>query len=558
MTKEELDKILSADKETEHLEFKEVSGQISILGRDEKGRENKKSLYGYCVAMGNEGGGKLILGVTDKVNPKTGKRDIVGTNAIQNLQKAREQIYEKLGRRIEIKEIQMENGKVQITTIPSHPLGEPFDFYGLYLMRNGEQLIKMDTGTLAKIINEGKPDFSALENEKANFADLDEKAIELLKQKWVEKSGNKDLEKLSHYTILEKLLLITNNKITNACLLLVGKAETLARLIPTSEIFLEWRLDDNKAESDMTDTLREPYILMQDKIWNFVNSRNTRVPFKKGFFELDIWAYDEQSIREGALNAFAHREYANRTEPVYLRVSSEKVSVKSPGGFLPGVNEKNILDVEGKWRNRLLMEVLAMIGLVERKGIGMDRIFKTAISQGKGLPDFKGTTDDYVILNIPAKIKDLNFVYYLQKIEKEKHMQIDEVRDFIELEEIRESEKTSDKERLKFFRDNNIIEKIGKGRGTKYVLAKKFYDFIDNRVEYTRKKWLSKEQQKEVLMNYFRQHKKGKMSDFIELFEKKLDNNKVFVLLNELRKEGLIFFDGKQRSVKGIWRVGKK
>lgn len=558
MTREELDKILSADRETEHLEFKEISGSISILGKDEKGRENIKSLYGYCVALGNEGGGKLVLGVTDKINSKSGKRDISGTNAIQNLQDAREQIYEKLGRRIEIEEIQMENGKVQIVTIPAHPLGEPFDFYGLYLMRNGERLVKMDTGTLAKIINEGKPDYSALENEKASFADLDEKAIELLKQKWIEKSGNKDLEKLSHRAILEKLLLVTSNKITNACLLLVGKEEVLALLIPTSEIFLEWRLDDNKAEYDRRDTIREPYILMQDKIWDFVNSRNTRVPFKKGFFELDIWAYDEQSIREAVLNAFAHREYANRTEPIYVRVSPNKVAVKSPGGFLPGVNPENILDIEGKWRNRLLMDALAIVGLVERAGIGLDRIFKTAISQGKGSPDFNGTTNDYVILNIPAKIKDLNFVYYLQKIEKEKHMQIDEVKDFIDLEKIRTEGRIENKEKLSYFYKSGIVEKIGRSRGQKYILSKNFYDFIDQRGEYTRKKWLSKEQQKEVLMNYFRQHKKGQKADFVKLFENKLNDKQIFTLLDELRSDEMIYFDGLQRSPKGLWRIAKE
>ena len=116
MNRKELDKLLAADKETEHLEFKEMSGQISILGKDEKSRGSirRKSLYGYCVAIGNEGGGKIIFGVRDNINQKTGKRDIVGTNALPNMQKAKEQIYRILGRRIEIEEMQTVDGKVQI------------------------------------------------------------------------------------------------------------------------------------------------------------------------------------------------------------------------------------------------------------------------------------------------------------------------------------------------------------------------------------------------------------------------------------------------------------
>ena len=557
MTREELDKLLAANSETEHLEFKESSGQISILGKDETkgGKTNKKSLYGYCVAIGNEGSGKLILGVKNEINPNTGMRDIVGTNAIQNIQRAREEIYKVLNRSIEIEEISTEKGKVQIVSIPTHPVGQTFKFYGAPLKRNGENLVTMDDGMLAKIINEIKSDFSAQINKDASLEDLDTEAVGILKKKWLEKKQDKDLETYDDLEVLEKLLMVTKEGITNACLLLVGKAESLARLIPCAEVFLEWRLQTNKLEHDSRQTLREPYIILQEKIWNFVNSRNTRVSFREGFFEQDIWAYDKESVDEATLNAFAHREYLGRTEPIYIRISPDQLSVKSAGGFLPGVNAENALYVEGHWRNRRLMEVLGEIGLVERAGIGLDRIYKASISQGKGLPDFEGTTGEYVILNVPAKIKDLNFVYYLQKIQAETQVKIDTVRDFIELEYIREHGKAINKDRLAIFLSHGIVEKVGKGRGVKFILAKSFYEFIDNRSEYTRKKWLSKPQQKELLLNYFKDHKEGQMSDFKKLFDSKLSNHQIFSLLDELRKEKSIYFEGKQRSPKGVWKV---
>jgi ATP-dependent DNA helicase RecG len=554
MTREELNKLLMVDAETEHLEFKEASEQFSILGKD---KMNKHSIYGYSVGIGNMGGGKLILGVKDKINSITKMRDIVGTNAIPNIQKAEEKIYETLGRKIKIENIDTEDGKVQIINIPSHPIGEPFKFHGIHLMRNCRKLVLMDTGTLVKIINETRNDFSAQVNKSVTFDDLDIKAIKKLKEEWIKKSKNKELEALEDQKILEKLLLITDDGITNACLLLVGKSESIARLIPCSEVFLEWRLEAEKLEHDLREIFRGPYVLIEDRIWDFVNNRNARIPFKQGFFEMDLWAYDKDSIREATLNAFAHREYKDRTEPIYIRVSPEKVSVKSAGGFLPGVNAKNALDAEGKWRNRRLMEILGIIGLVERSGIGLDRIYTATISQGKGLPDFEGTTDDFVIINIPAKIKDINFVYYLQKIEKETRVVIDTVKDFIELEYIREHGKSKNKDRLSVFFENGIIEKIGKGRGVKYILAKNFYEFIDDRSEYTRKKWLSKEQQKELLKNYFEHHGQGRMNNFKALFDGKLPNWKIFALLSELREESLIFFEGKQRSPKGIWKVKK-
>ncbi len=556
MTREELNKLLAINRESGHLEFKEISGQLSIFGKDETrgGKINKKSLYGYSVAIGNEGGGKLILGVKNEINSSTGMRDIVGTNAIQNVQKAEEEIYKVLGRKIGIENVVTETGTVQIVHIPSHPTGAPFKFHGVHLMRNGEHLEEMDNGTLARILNETRSDFSAQVNGAASFEDLDSNAIKILKKKWVEKSKNKDLEILGEQEILEKLLLITKDGITNACILLVGKSDAIAKLIPCSEIFLEWRLEAAKSDYDLREIFRGPYILVQDRIWDFVNSKNTRVPFKQGFFEQDIWAYDENSVREAALNAFAHREYHNKTDPIYIRISPEKISIKSTGGFLPGVNAENALDVEGQWRNRRLMEVLGIVGLVERAGIGLDRIYRATISQGKGLPDFEGTTGEYVVLNVPAKIKDLNFVYYLQKIQAETQIKIDTVKDFIELEYIREHGKARDKERLSLFLSSGIVEKFGKGKGVKFVLAKSFYEFIDNRSEYTRKKWLSKEQQKQVLLNYLDQHGKGRMKDFKNLFEDKISNTQIFILLDELRKDEIVHFEGKRRSPKGFWK----
>jgi ATP-dependent DNA helicase RecG len=190
--------------------------------------------------------------------------------------------------------------------------------------------------------------------------------------------------------------------------------------------------------------------------------------------------------------------------------------------------------------------------------VGLDRIFKKSIADGKGSPSFDGTDEEYVVLCIPAAIKDLSFVYYLEKLSKEKQIQFNHVKDFIELEKIRESGKSSDKERIQFFLKNNLIEKTGATRGTYYVLAREFYQFINHKGEYTRKKWLNKDEQKIILLNYLKQYKKGRMRDFRELFkEKPLKNQQMNRLLKELSKEG-VYFEGKRRSRGGYWTINGK
>lgn len=69
---------LLADKESERLEFKEAKQDFSYEGE-------RNSVLSYCVALENEGGGKLILRVSDKL-----PRKIVGTNAFKNIDRLTE------------------------------------------------------------------------------------------------------------------------------------------------------------------------------------------------------------------------------------------------------------------------------------------------------------------------------------------------------------------------------------------------------------------------------------------------------------------------------------
>ena len=551
MDEKKLLDLLKISSENENLEFKEAKEQFSILG---DGGRQRKSLLGYVVAIGNEGGGYLILGVKNKINPRTGSRDIVGTRALKNIEDTKSQIFRKINLRIQIEEFFIRNNRVVAVTIPNHLIGQPLKFHGQYLMRVGGELQDMDSSTLRNMLNEKLEDFSEEFCKGATLNDLDLKAVNNLKNKWVEKTKNNSYLTFSNESLLEKLSLFKNKRITNAAILLLGNEEAISRYFPNSEFIFEWKSDINKIDFDFRKTWRNAFLNIYNEIWDAVNSRNTRVPFRQGFFEKDIWSFDEYSIREAVLNAFAHREYKNRTEPVFLKLSPEKFSIKSPGGFLPGVTQENILFVEGKWRNRFLMETLERIGLVERAGIGLDRIFKNNIMDGKGIPDFSDSDPDYVVLNIPSKVQDINFVKYLQKISAEKQITFDEIEDIIFMENIRTEGKSNNKEKINKFIKLNLIEKIGSGRGVRYILSKDYYGFIDKKEEYTRRKWIDKNIQKELLLQYFKDHKHGRMSDFLRLFEGRLTRRQIQGLLKILKVEGFIYFDGKPRSVDAFWK----
>src|SRR5687767_8767057 len=118
----DLDRWLRAPREDEHLEFKEAKQQFDT-GR----------LIDYSVALANERGGKLILGVTNAL-----PRRVVGTAAFPDPAAPREKIFQALRLRVEIDELQHPNGRVLVFHIPSRPVGTPLCHDGRYLMRLNE------------------------------------------------------------------------------------------------------------------------------------------------------------------------------------------------------------------------------------------------------------------------------------------------------------------------------------------------------------------------------------------------------------------------------------
>jgi ATP-dependent DNA helicase RecG len=145
-TLQTLQKWIATPTETENLEFKEAKEQY----------DNRKLLE-YCVALANEGGGFLVMGVTDKK-----PRQVVGSRAFATEEarnKIKSWIFEKLNIRVNTIEIQHPNGRVLVFEIPTRPIGQPLAIDGSYLMRIGDKVLPMTVDQLKRIFAEGEPDW---------------------------------------------------------------------------------------------------------------------------------------------------------------------------------------------------------------------------------------------------------------------------------------------------------------------------------------------------------------------------------------------------------------
>lgn len=198
-TLQDLDRWLS-EPESERLEFKEAKTKYEF-----------DKLLKYCAALANEGGGKMILGVTDK-RP----RAVVGSLAFPEPGQTVSRLAQKLHLRIAWAELQHPAGRILVFDVPSHPIGVPIQADGTYYARSGDSLGPLRPEELRKIFDEAGPDYSAELHPTATLADLQQETIERFRRMWQRQSGNRALETLSIGQLLSDAELVEDGKVTHA------------------------------------------------------------------------------------------------------------------------------------------------------------------------------------------------------------------------------------------------------------------------------------------------------------------------------------------------------
>lgn len=141
ITAEQIDIWRSSTSETQNLEFKEASN-----------RYDTHKLRRYCVAIANEGGGYLVLGIADKP-----PRLVVGNQAFADTQSIAEKLFQWVGFRVDVEAVAHPDGRVVVFSITARPKGTAYHHEGAYLMRSGEELVPMSEDQLRKIFAEGQP-----------------------------------------------------------------------------------------------------------------------------------------------------------------------------------------------------------------------------------------------------------------------------------------------------------------------------------------------------------------------------------------------------------------
>ena len=525
-------------KEGENFEFKEA-----------KNSYNFSDLLKYCSALSNEGGGRILLGITNK-RP----RRVVGSQAFSQPEDTRRSLMEKLRINVDFEVIRHPNGRVLAFSTPSHPIGLPVQAEGIAWMRSGDRLVPLSEERRREIYEEAGHDFSADICPNAAFSDLNPQNIEIFRRRWIAKSANPSLNGLMPEQLLRDAEAIIDGGITYAALILFGTHSALGRYMSQAELVFEFRTTETPGPASQRIEYRQGFFSFYDDLWNTINLRNTRQHYQDGLFMLDIPTFDERSAREALLNAISHRDYRSGAN-VLIRQYPDKLVIESPGGFPPGISLENILDRQYP-RNRRIAEIFGKCGLVERSGQGMNLMFEEAIRHGKIPPDFSGTDHFQVTLTLNGQVRNPDFVRFLEKVAKETDVSFT-TQDFLILDRVHRELPVPEAYQSRVFalRELGILETIGRGRSTKYILSQRFYTFIGKDGQYTRKRGLDRDTNKSLLLKHLERRKsKGcKLQELAEVLPF-LSRRQVQRLLGDLKEEKRAYSRGLTNA--GRWYPG--
>lgn len=384
ITLDTLNHWLIHNPENEHLEFKEAQQKYDI-----------EKLMKYCVALANEGGGHLILGVSDK-RP----RRVVNTRAFINLADIKARILNQLHFRVDVTELNHPDGRVLVFDIPPRPIGHPVHFEGAYLMRAGEALVPMTPDQLRRIISEGDPNWfmkTAKQGVSSSevIALLDTQAyFDLLKQPYP-RTQESVLERLAG----EKL--ITAKKadweISNlAAILLAKRLDTFFPELARKAVRVVIYDGFNKLYTREEKLITQGYAVGFEYLVDFVHSAAPKNHFIEQLLRNEVKMFPKQALRELIANALVHQDFQISGASVMIEMYSDRIEISNPG--IPSITVERFID-EYRSRNEQLADLMRRLGICEEKGSGIDKVVQAAEIYQLPAPDFRvGETRTIAIL----------------------------------------------------------------------------------------------------------------------------------------------------------------
>lgn len=349
---------------------------------------------------------------------------------------------------------------------------------------------------------------------------------------------------------------------TLAGLILLGREETLRINVPTHEVAFQV-MDGTIVR--MNEFFRKPLLQVFEEIEQLFNARIEEEEVDFGLFRVPVPNYDRRGFREALVNALVHRDYS-RLGTVYIRFGSDGLTISNPGGFVEGVTLQNLLVTEPRYRNPLLADIVKRIGLAERTGRGIDRIYEGVLRYGRPAPDYSRSDATIVVLRLLNADANTSFLRLILEHDEKtgRAMPIDSLLILSRLREerrlatsdlalsIQKSEQETRKT-LERLVEEGLLEHHGSGRGRTYTLSATLYQQLGRKAAYVRQAGFDPIQQEQMVMSFINSHREIRRSDVMELCH--LNKDQAYRLLVRMKKNGLLKQLSDKRQASYIRRV---
>ena len=511
-----------------------------------------RDLIEEIVGMTNTIGGVLFLGVEDdgtitgvhkKHKDAIGVTALIANSTVPPVAVRAEIITEE---EKDILKIEIPRSRGVISTASGKILRRRIKFDGL------PEVIPMYSYEIpSKLAELGMLDYSAQPLAGAALDDLDSnQRVRLRRIIQNRQGGEKFLLSLPDDELDIALRMVTkvgdNYVPTVTGMLLLGKEERIAELMPTAKS--SFQVLEGTAVRMNEDSCK-PLIELFENYETYLKAWNPERETEYGLFRIPIPEFDWSAFREGLVNAFCHRDYTMLGN-VRVLIDDEGMIISNPGGFIDGVNLKNLLTVEPHGRNPALADAMKRIGLAEKTGRGIDRIFEGSIIFGRPWPDYSESTSRTVKLFIQRAKADLAFakmiadeqerqgkplsIYTLMILSVLKYERRSTVYRIVELTNLSENKVRS---AIESMLELGLIEAAGKGKERTYILGKKIYRENKKTIQYVRQTDIDSIRYQELVMK-LAETQDGIITkqDVIELL--KVSPSQAYAVIKELQKMG--------------------
>ncbi len=372
-TSQQIDLWRSASSEHQRLEFKEAKNQF-----------DNRRLYEYCVALANEGGGHLLLGVTDKQ-----PRVVVGTAAFNDPVAMAEKLFGAVGFRVDIEAVAHPDGRVLVFHVPPRPRGTAYHLDGKYLMRAGEALVPMSEDQLRRIFAEGGPDWV----EEHSKIGLDgQQVVELL-----DTQAFFELMKLPYPTdragVLDRLATerLIDSDGTHYAIRRIGALLLAKKLADFDDLFRKAPRvvvynGNSKLDTKLDQVGTKGYAVGFQGLIRFIMGQLPQNEVIEDALRKEVKLVPEVAIREVVANALIHQDFSMTGASVMVEIYANRVEISNPGEPLVPVDRF----IDGyQSRNERVADLMRRMHICEEKSSGIDRLVQAAEAFQLPAPAFR-------------------------------------------------------------------------------------------------------------------------------------------------------------------------